>query len=74
MKNKIYKVCSVVIILLSALNVRSEVIIGISGPFQFGSPTPVLVPISPVAFITAAGLIGLYSFWLYFNSKRKETV
>lgn len=62
------------VIVLSAMNVRSEVIIGISDPFQFGSPTPAQVPISPVAFLIAAGLIGLYSFWRYYNSKRKETV
>jgi hypothetical protein len=33
MKNKIYKICSVLIILLSALNARSEVIVGISLEF-----------------------------------------
>lgn len=74
MKNKIYKICSVLIILLSALNARSEEVIGISDPFQFGSPTPADVPISPIAILIGAGLIGLYSYWRYMDSKGKETV
>jgi hypothetical protein len=73
MKSQIYKICSVLIILLSALNARSEVIVGISDPFQFGD-TSVTIPLSPLALIIPALMIGLFTYWRYFNSKRKEAV
>jgi hypothetical protein len=72
MKNKIYKICSVLIIFLSAMSARSEVIVGISDPFQFGSSA--IIPLSPLALIIPALMIGLFTYWRYFNSKRKEAV
>jgi hypothetical protein len=73
MKNKIYKICPMLIILLSAMNVRSEVIIGISGPFQFGD-TSVTIPLSPLAIVIPILMIGLFTYWRYFHIKRNEAV
>jgi hypothetical protein len=70
MKNKIYKICLMLLLLLSAVNVRSEVIIGISEPFQFGSPPP-SVPLSFLAFAVTAGLMGLYTYFRHLRSKRE---
>jgi hypothetical protein len=72
MKNKIAKICFMLVLVLSAVNAHSEVITGISEPFQFGSPPP-SVPLSFLAFAVAAGLIGLYSYFRHFRS-RKEAV
>ena len=73
MKNKIYKICFMLIVVLSAMNVQGEVIVGISDPFVFGS-TGVALPLSPVALIIAAGLIGLFISWRYLRSRKNETV
>jgi uncharacterized membrane protein len=75
MKNKIYKISSVLIIVLSAINARSEVIIGISDPFQFGPDTSsVAIPLSPLALIIPILMIALYTYWRYIHNKRKEAV
>ena len=60
MKNKICKICFMLIILISALSLRGEVIVGVSDPFQFGS-VGVNIPLSYLAFLVSAGLIGLYT-------------
>lgn len=73
MKNKIFKICSVLIILLSAMNARSEVIVGISDPFQFGDDS-VTIPLSPLALIIPILMIGLFTYWRYFHIKRNEAV
>jgi hypothetical protein len=72
MKNKIYKICFMLLLMLSAVNVHSEVITGISEPFQFGSPPP-SVPLSFLAMAVSAGLIGLYTYLRHFRI-RKEAV
>jgi hypothetical protein len=69
MKHKIYKICLMLIIVLSAVNVRSEVITGVSEPFQFGSPES--VPLSFLAFAVSAGLIGLYTFLRHFRIRKQ---
>jgi len=73
MKNKIYKVCFMLVIVLSAMNVRGEVIIGVSDPFQFGD-TPVTIPLSPLALVIPILMIGLFTYWRYFHIKRNEAV
>jgi hypothetical protein len=72
MKNKIYKICFLLLLVFSAVNVRSEVITGISEPFQFGSPPP-SVPLSYRALAVSAGLIGFYTYFRHFRT-RKEAV
>jgi hypothetical protein len=73
MKNKIYTICPMLIILLSAMNARSEVIIGVSDPFQFGD-TAVTIPLSPLALVIPILMIGLFTYWRYFHVKRNEAV
>ena len=60
MKNTIFKTCLLLVILMSALSLRGEVIVGVSDPFQFGS-IGVNIPLSYLAFLVSAGLIGLYT-------------
>ncbi|MFO7615324.1 MAG: hypothetical protein R6W71_11875 [Bacteroidales bacterium] len=60
MINTIFKTCLLLVILMSALSLRGEVIVGVSDPFQFGS-VGVDIPLSYLAFLVSAGLIGLYT-------------
>lgn len=74
MKNNIYKILFILITFLSAFKVQGEIVIGISDPFQFGTPIqpPSGVPLGPLAYIISAGLVGLYTFWRNYKLGRKE--
>jgi hypothetical protein len=72
MKRKIYKICLMPVLMLSAVNGHSEVVTGISEPFQFGSPSPP-VPLSFLALAVTAGLIGIYTH-ISHARKRNEAV
>jgi len=71
MKNKICKICFILVIFISALSLQGEVIVGVSDPFQFGS-VGVNIPLSYLAFLVSAGLIGLYTVIRHKRFKRNR--
>ncbi|MDZ7741867.1 MAG: hypothetical protein U5Q03_08995 [Bacteroidota bacterium] len=72
MRTKIFKLCFTLLIVFSAFSSHSEVIVGISDPFPFGSVTP--VPLSNLGFIIAALMIVFYSSWRFLRFRSKKTI
>jgi hypothetical protein len=69
MKTKIYTML-IMLALLPAATLHSEVITGISDPFIFGDPPP-SVPLSPITLVVVAFLIGIFVYRGYLSNKKQ---